>query len=90
METAERELRSWTARLREIREASGLTREQLGRRARVAVATVKACELGYRMPSRPTLITLLRALDADPDTRTQLLEAAGYSREGAAEADTPR
>jgi transcriptional regulator with XRE-family HTH domain len=78
---------TWTARMRALREASGLSRTELSRRAAVAVATVKACELGYRRPSRPMLIALLRALDADPETRSELLQAAGYSREGAAEGD---
>ncbi len=78
---------TWTVRMRSLREASGLSRAELSQRANVAVATVKACELGYRRPSRPMLIALLRALDADAATRSELLQAAGYSREGAAEGD---
>jgi hypothetical protein len=46
--------------------------------------------LGYRKPSRLVLITLLRALEADLETRNEILEAAGCSREGAADADANR
>jgi DNA-binding XRE family transcriptional regulator len=78
---------NWMGRLRELREASSLTRGQLSERVDLAIPTLKAYELGYRTPSRPTLIAVLRALDADPDTRAQVLEAAGYSREGVADID---
>lgn len=53
----------------------------------MAPVTVKACELGYRNPSRLVLIALLRALDVEEETRAALLEAAGFSREGAAQTD---
>jgi transcriptional regulator with XRE-family HTH domain len=78
---------NWTRRLQTLREQSGVTRDELGRRAAVAAVTIKAYELGYRHPTGQLLIALLRGLDADFGTRTELLEAAGFSREGAAEGD---
>jgi transcriptional regulator with XRE-family HTH domain len=56
----------WFAgRLRELREAAGLTQEQLGRRAGMAWRTITHLEAGDRKPTWETVLALCRALGVE-------------------------
>lgn len=54
------------ARMRQIRERKGWTREQLAVAANLSVAAIASLELNYRNPSRPALLRLAAALGCTP------------------------
>lgn len=53
-------------KVRDLREAKGLTVEQLAVYAQLSVATVSRIERGVVKPNRSTLYMLAGALDCDP------------------------
>ena len=82
-------------RIRELREAAGLTREQLGAAARVSVRAVVQWELGEREPGWFNMLALAaalgvdcRAFAAEPADRPP--PAVGRPRTRPAEGDTPK
>jgi transcriptional regulator with XRE-family HTH domain len=55
----------FSLRLKQLREAAGLTQKQLGERARLTRVTVARFEAGTRFPSWMTMIDLADALGVD-------------------------
>jgi transcriptional regulator with XRE-family HTH domain len=51
-------------RIRELREAHGLTRDALARKVGVSAVYIKKLEAGERTPTLPTLTLIARALGA--------------------------
>lgn len=68
----------WQTALRALREAMRLNRRQAAALAGVSVETVRAYEVGRRLPSRRTLLALLLALRASRHDRNRILAAAGF------------
>ena len=59
------------SRLRALRQARGMSRDVLARRAGISASTVARLEQGQRTSCRGrTLVRLAAALDADPNTIT--------------------
>lgn len=54
------------SKLREAREAAGLTREELGRRAATSTSTVTRMELKGHMPNGATVARIASVLDISP------------------------
>ena len=68
---------SFGARLRRLREASGLTQEALAQRAGLSTNAISALERGERRHPYPhTVRTLADALDLSEDEREDLIGAA--------------
>ncbi len=68
---------SFGARLRQFREAAGLTREELAERARLSTNAISALERGQRRRPYPhTVRVLADALDLSGNERAALLAAA--------------
>jgi transcriptional regulator with XRE-family HTH domain len=62
----------WFAgRLRELREASGMTREQLAQVAGMKLGGIRDLEQGRRMPSWESVIALCKALKVNCDSFLQ-------------------
>jgi transcriptional regulator with XRE-family HTH domain len=79
--------------LRVLRNASRLSREDLGLRSGVSSGSVKAYELGRRNPSRESLTALLDTLQVDRHDRNEILEQAGFAPDSVAsgrERDDPQ
>ncbi|MDE2101700.1 MAG: helix-turn-helix transcriptional regulator, partial [Patescibacteria group bacterium] len=65
--------------VREMREAAGLTQEQLSHKSGVGITTVRKIEQGDTPnPTSITLIMLARACDGSLDTIGEKLEAEGF------------
>jgi transcriptional regulator with XRE-family HTH domain len=67
----------FASNLRRLREAAGLSQDELGLRAGVGVSNVSRYESAKRDPSVRTVARLADALGVDP---AQLLEGVGRSR----------
>jgi transcriptional regulator with XRE-family HTH domain len=75
--TAERArlLRTFGARLRDVREHQGLSQETLARRAAVHRTHIGALEQGHRDPHMTMLLILADALEIPPGTLLDCLSA---------------
>jgi transcriptional regulator with XRE-family HTH domain len=71
--------------LRQLREAAGLSREELAERAGVAVAVVKALERGARRPPAGAVGPLADALELPPGVRRDAFFAAAGAADGGRE-----
>ena len=80
---------TWYQHLRELRETEGLTQRELGERAGVSEASVRAYETGRRHPRGETLSALLRALGTEPIARIRILEGAGFAPQGGVVGEAP-
>lgn len=69
---------SWRTALRALREAMQLDRHQAAKLAGISGETVRAYEMGRRIPSRQTLLALLLALRASRNDRNRILTGAGF------------
>ncbi len=70
---------AWLSSLRALRDATGLSRRELGERASLSEESLRAYETGRRHPSREALTAILDAVNADPLHRNGILEGAGYA-----------
>lgn len=66
--------------LREVREAAGLTQEQVAKRGGIALRTIGRAETGENTLGDRDLKKWLTACEADPDTRERLVELGQQAR----------
>ncbi len=67
------------AMVREIRQRTwGLTQREVSRRSGLSPETVSQVENGNRVPSRPSMLSIARALELPDSEIDRLLIAAGY------------
>lgn len=64
--------------IRALRESSGMTQKQLAEKTGISRGAVMQFELGYKLPSLPTLNMLAIALGTTP---AALLEGSGDTKE---------
>ena len=69
----------WTQLLRQSRQASALSRDDVARRCGISAESLRAYETGRRRPSRDTLNAVLDALAVDPARRNAILRGAGFT-----------
>jgi len=69
---------SFGSLLKQLRESRGLSQSKLGRRCGTSHATVSRLESGDRVPSRPMVSRLARAMSLDDVELAQLFAAAGF------------
>jgi transcriptional regulator with XRE-family HTH domain len=62
-----REPSGFGARLRQLREAAGLTQEQLGERAGMPYQSIAKYERGAVEPTWPNVVKLAKALGVEPN-----------------------
>lgn len=75
-------MQKWPAQLRSARRSVGLDLPELSGKAGIPANTIKAYELGRRMPSRARLAALLDALELDRRVCNQIMIDAGYAPSG--------
>ena len=75
----------FSAEIRRMREARGLTRKALSRLAGIDPSTMTRLENGERGPSQEVVVRLAEALDASLGETHALLHAAGFLTDTAAE-----
>jgi transcriptional regulator with XRE-family HTH domain len=68
---------TFSERLKELRDAGGMTQEQLAQAAGMSVGNVRNYEQGIRLPTFPVVVKLAKALGTDCTTFADCTDVTG-------------